>query len=86
MKKIQIKTGKKISADDWVKEKEAMKPYIKTKQFTFKVSEDLHHKFHLTCALRRITMKDFFIKSMEQCVNEGVKLGPWGPEDGDEKP
>lgn len=72
MKTVKIKTGKKISADDWVKEKEAMKPYIKKKQFSFAVSDELHYRFHLACVFRGVNMKDVLIKHMEQVAREDL--------------
>jgi len=76
MKKIKIKTGPKVSADAWVREKEPNFSVIREKQINFIVSEDLHYRFSVACTLSGATMKEVFIKSMEDYILNGPKLPP----------
>ena len=53
MKTMKIKTGKKVSANDWVKERESMSLYVKRKSVNFSVSDALHHKFNIACTKKK---------------------------------
>ena len=68
MKTMRIKTGKRLSADDWVKEKEAMAPYVKRKSVNFTVSEELHLKFDVACTLNNTKMAWVLRKLIEGYV------------------
>jgi glutamate/tyrosine decarboxylase-like PLP-dependent enzyme len=76
MKKIKIKTGPKVSADAWVKEKESKFSTLKEKQINFIVPEDLHYRFNVACTISGVTMKEVMVKSMEDYILNGPKLPP----------
>jgi hypothetical protein len=74
MKKGRIKTGRRLCKDDWVKEKESMEPVVKRKQINGAISESLHHKFSVACALNGAKMSTVLTKLIEGYVRENEKL------------
>jgi hypothetical protein len=74
MKKGRIKTGRKLSADDWVKEDESMETVVKRKQVNLAISEGLHHKFNVACALNGVKMTEVITNFIEGYVRENEKL------------